>query len=99
MYAIMKVEGNVAMMEHLYVDRIDYCCIRQFKPFRVRIMNQFMITTIILCKVADASRVYGLEFEDILFSPPHQFFTGCFTLVEEQLLYSRRPVYSTQAGG
>lgn len=39
-YAMMKVEGNMALMEHLYVDRIDYCPFGNSRPFRIRIKNQ-----------------------------------------------------------
>ena len=36
-YAMMKVEGNMSLMEHLYVDRIDYCPFGNSRPFRIRI--------------------------------------------------------------
>lgn len=87
MYAIMKVEGNVAMMEHLYVDRIDYCSFGNSKPFRVRIMNQFNDNyDYFYVKTADASRIYGLEFEDILSPNRINFLMDGFTLVEEHII-------------
>jgi hypothetical protein len=87
MYAMMKVEGNVAMMEHLYVDRIDYCSFGNSKPFRIRIMNQFNDNyDYFYVKIADSSRVYGLEFEDILSPNRINFVLDGFTLVEEHII-------------
>jgi len=87
MYAMMKVEGNVAMMEHLYVDRIDYCVFGNSKPFRIRIMNQYNDNyDYFYVKIADASRVYGLEFEDILSPNRINYMLNGFTLVEEHII-------------
>lgn len=86
-YAILKAGGDESVMEHLYVDRIDYCVFGNSKPFRIRIVNSrndnqdyFYI------KKADASRVYGLELEHLL-SPNRMFFlTDGDTLVEEHVV-------------
>jgi hypothetical protein len=40
-YAQLKTGGDLSVMEHLYVERIDYCTFGNSKPFRVRIVNQF----------------------------------------------------------
>src|ERR1035437_1904079 len=67
MYAMMKFDGNESLMEHLLVDRVDYCPFGNSKPFRIRIVNQFNDNhDYYYVKIADASRVYGLELEDIL---------------------------------
>ncbi|MBC2604859.1 hypothetical protein [Pelagicoccus albus] len=86
-YAILRSGGDESVMEHLYVDRIDYCVFGNSKPFRIRIVNSrndnqdyFYI------KKADASRAYGLELEHLL-SPNRMFYlTDGDTLVEEHVV-------------
>jgi len=86
-YAMMKVEGNMTMMEHLYVDRIDFCPFGNSKPFRVRIKNQFNDNyDYYYVKLADASRVYGLEFEDLLSPNRITYLVDGDTLVEEHII-------------
>ncbi len=86
-YAMLKVEGDVSLMEHLYVDRIDYCPFGNSKPFRIRIKNHYNDNyDYYYVKLADASRVYGLELEDIL-SPNHiNYMLKDDTLVEEHII-------------
>ena len=38
-YALLKVHGDLSVMEHLYIDRIDYCTFGNSLPFRIRIVN------------------------------------------------------------
>ncbi|MCH6257782.1 hypothetical protein MLD52_14590 [Puniceicoccaceae bacterium K14] len=86
-YAILKAGGDNTVIEHLYVDRIDYCSFGNSKPFRIRIVNSrndnqdyFYI------KRADASRIYGLELEHLL-SPNRMFYLIYNdTLVEEHIV-------------
>ncbi len=86
-YAMMKVEGNMALMEHLYVDRVDYCPFGNCRPFRVRIKNQFNDNyDYYYVKLADASRVYGLEFEDLLSPNQINYLVDSDTLVEEHII-------------
>jgi hypothetical protein len=86
-YAMMKVEGNMSLMEHLYVDRIDYCPFGNSRPFRVRITNQYNDNhDYFYVKLADASRVYGLEFEDILSPNRINYMVDADTLVEEHII-------------
>ena len=86
-YAMMKVEGNMALMEHLYVDRVDYCPFGNSRPFRVRIKNQFNDNyDYYYVKLADASRVYGLEFEDLLSPNQINYLVDSDTLVEEHII-------------
>ncbi len=86
-YAILKAGGDESVMEHLYVDRIDYCVFGNSKPFRVRIVNSRNDNQdYFYVKKADASRVYGLELEHLL-SPNRMFFlTDGDTLVEEHVV-------------
>lgn len=86
-YAMMKVEGNITMMEHLYVDRIDYCPFGNSRPFRIRIKNQYNDNyDYFYVKIADASRVYGLEFEDILSPNRINYLVNMDTLIEEHII-------------
>lgn len=86
-YAMMKVEGNISFMEHLYVDRIDYCPFGNSKPFRIRIKNQYNDNyDYYYVKLADASRVYGLEFEDLLSPNRINYIVDSDTLVEEHII-------------
>ncbi|MGY8989682.1 MAG: hypothetical protein ACKVJA_05445, partial [Flavobacteriales bacterium] len=35
-YSLLKTDGDMSFMKHLYVDRIDYCHFGNSKPFRIR---------------------------------------------------------------
>ncbi len=87
MYNILHGDGTEDILEHLVVDEIDYCTFGNSKPFRVKIRNILNDNyTFIYVKKADASRVYGLELEDIL-SPNHiNFLVYKDTLIEEHVL-------------
>ena len=66
-YALLKTEGDVSVMEHLYVNRIDYCPFGNSKPFRIRITNKYNDNyDYFYVKKADSSRIYGFELEHIL---------------------------------
>ncbi|MDX5482277.1 MAG: hypothetical protein LPK07_11405, partial [Hymenobacteraceae bacterium] len=59
-YALLKTDGDMSVMEHLYVSRIDYCTFGNSNPFRVQIMNQLNDNyDYFYVKKADASRIYG----------------------------------------
>ena len=85
-YAILKTEGDFSFISHLDVARVDYCTFGNSNPFRIRIVNKFNDNyDHYYIKIADASRIYGLELEHIL-SPNHiTFFTDKDTLVEEHI--------------
>src|SRR5688572_1866273 len=86
LYAIHKTEGDFSFTSHLDVARVDYCTFGNSHPFRIRIVNKFNDNyDHYYIKIADASRIYGLELEHIL-SPNHiTFFTDKDTLVEEHI--------------
>jgi hypothetical protein len=85
-YSLLKTDGDISVMEHLYLDRIDYCTFGNSKPFRIRIVNQINDNyDYFYLKRADASRIYGLELEHIL-SPNHiNYLVFNETLVEEHI--------------
>jgi hypothetical protein len=86
-YADLRVEGDLSLMKHIYVDRIDYCTFGNSLPFRVRIVNAFNDNhEYFYIKKADASRVYGLELEHLLSPSRMHFFTCRDTLVEEHVM-------------
>ncbi len=87
LYAILKSDGDMSVIEHLYIDRIDLCLYGNTNPFRIRIVNRFNdIFDYFYIKVADASRVYGLELEHLLSPNPISYFTDNDTLIEEHIL-------------
>jgi len=65
---------------------VDYCSFGNSHPFRIRIVNKFNDNyDHYYIKIADASRVYGLELEHILSPNRITFFTHNNTLVEEHI--------------
>jgi hypothetical protein len=85
-YAVLKTEGDFSFISHLDVARIDYCTFGNSHPFRIRIVNKFNDNyDHYYIKIADASRVYGLELEHILSPNRITFFTSDNTLVEEHI--------------
>jgi hypothetical protein len=85
-YALLKSGGDRAALDHLYVDRVDYCSFGNTQPFRIRIVNSYNDNQdYFYIKRADASRIYGLELEHLL-SPNRMHFLTCGnTLVEEHV--------------
>ncbi|HFC01158.1 MAG TPA: hypothetical protein ENJ53_10170 [Phaeodactylibacter sp.] len=85
-YALLKTDGDTRVMEHLSVDRIDYCTFGNSKPFRVRIINRLNDNyDHFYVKKADASRVYGLELEYLLSPNSIQYLVDGATLIEEHI--------------
>lgn len=85
-YAILKTEGDMSYAKHLDVARIDYCAFGNSQPFRIRIVNKFNDNyDHYYIKIADASRIYGLELEHMLSPNRITFFTNHQTLVEEHI--------------
>jgi hypothetical protein len=85
-YALLKVDGDLSVMEHLYIDRVDFCSFGNSLPFRIRIVNGInQNPDYFYIKRADASRVYGLELEHLLSPNRLNFFTHAETLVEEHI--------------
>lgn len=85
-YTLLKTDGDTEVLDHLTVDRIDFCTFGNTKPFRVRIINllndnydHFYI------KKSDASRIYGLELEELLSPNSINYLTYKDSLVEEHI--------------
>lgn len=85
-YALLKAGGDLKVQQHLFIERIDYCTFGNTHPFRVRIVNRYNeVYDYFYVKVADASRIYGLELEDLLSPNILNFLTSKDTLIEEHI--------------
>lgn len=85
-YTILHSDGSDDSLEFLNIDAIDYCTFGNSKPFRVKVRNVLNDSfTYFYVKMADASRIYGLEMEHIL--SPHRinFLVYKDTLIEEHI--------------
>ena len=86
-YAVLKSGGDLSVMQHLYVDRIDLCVYGNTQPFRIRIVNRINDNfDYFYIKVADASRVYGLELEHLLSPNRISYMVHKDTLVEQHII-------------
>ncbi len=86
-YSKLHHDGKDFISKSLIVESIDFCTFGNSKPFRVKIKNILNQNyTYFYVKQADASRVYGLELEELL-SPNNINFIYCNdTLIEEHII-------------
>jgi hypothetical protein len=85
-YALLKVGGDLSVIEHLYIDRVDYCLYANTHPIRVRIVNKLNdLFDYFYIKQADASRVYGMELEHLLSPNKINYLTKGDTFIEEHI--------------
>jgi hypothetical protein len=85
-YAQLKVGGEVALIEHLYIERVDYCLYANTHPLRVRIVNRLNdLFDYFYVKKADASRIYGMELEHLLSPNKINYLVKGNTLIEEHI--------------
>jgi hypothetical protein len=85
-YALLRTDGNDEVIDHLSVARIDYCVFGNSRPFRVRIINRLNDNyDHFYVKRADASRLYGLELEDVLSPNRVIYLVDRDTLIEEHI--------------
>jgi hypothetical protein len=85
-YALLKAQGDMSVMHHLYIDRIDLCIYGNTQPFRIRVVNKINDNfDYFYIKNADASRVYGLEFEHLLSPNRINYLVHENTLIEEHI--------------
>ncbi len=94
-YAKLKASGNTRIVQHKIIDRIEYCTFGNTKPFRVRIINRLNdVYDYFYIKQADASRIYGLELEEILSPNQVNYIYDRKTLVEEHIVGIPGDVFS-----
>ena len=85
-YALLKTDGDISVMEHLQVSRVDYCTFGNTNPFRIQIKNLLNDNyDYFYVKRADASRIYGLELEHILSPSRINYLVDGDTLIEEHI--------------
>jgi len=85
-YVLMNASGDLEVVDNLQIAQIDYCTFGNSKPFRIRVINKYNDNyDYFYVKVADASRVYGLELEHILSPNRIGYLTDGDTLVEEHI--------------
>ena len=86
-YVQLRSEGQKSVLKNLYIDRVDLCTFGNTRPLRVRVVNQFNDNhDYFYIKKADASRVYGLELEELLSPNGINFLIWKDTLIEEHII-------------
>ena len=86
-YTLLHSDGDVDVLPFLKVDSIHFCTFGNSKPFRIRVRNILNDNyTNFYIKKADASRIYGLELEEILSPNRINFLLYKDTLIEEHIL-------------
>lgn len=85
-YALLRVVGDMSVMEHLVTDRVDVCTFGNTKPFRVRILNTLNENfDYFYVKDTDASRLYGLELEHLLSPSRIEYLCDGNTTINEHI--------------
>jgi hypothetical protein len=85
-YAMLKASGNLRIVQHKYIDRIDYCTFGNTHPFRIKIINRLNdVYDYFYVKRADASRIYGMEIEHLLSPNQLNFLVDRDTIIEEHI--------------
>jgi hypothetical protein len=84
---IFHSDGKANILPFLSVDAIDYCTFGNSKPFRIKIRNILNDnSTYFYVKIADASRIYGLELEHMLSPHNLNFLVYKNTLIEDHIV-------------
>ncbi len=84
-YSLLKT-NDLRTLDHLALERVDFCDFGNSRPFRIRIVNQFNDNyDHFYVKIADASRIYGLELEHILSPNRINYLVNGNTLIEEHI--------------
>ena len=86
-YSILHADGSDTILPFITVDSIAFCTFGNTKPFRVKVRNVLNDNYIFLyIKRCDASRIYGLELEQLLSPNRIQFLVHERTLIEEHIV-------------
>jgi hypothetical protein len=85
-YSILKASGSTQAEEHLHIERIDFCVFGNSKPFRIKIVNNYNeVHDYFYFKIADTSRIWGLELEHLLSPYRINYIVDNQTLIEEHI--------------
>jgi len=86
-YLLLKTAGNQMAVSHLRADRVDFCAFGNTQPFRIRIRNLYNDNyDYFYVKQCDASRVYGLELEELLSPSSINYLVHDKTLIEQHII-------------
>ena len=86
-YADLRGHGDLSIIQHLYVDRVDVCLYGNTLPYRVRIVNALNENfDYYYVKRTDANRIYGLELEHLLSPSRIQYFVRDDTIIEDHIV-------------
>ncbi|MGV6860713.1 MAG: hypothetical protein ACWA41_03025 [Putridiphycobacter sp.] len=84
-YEVLVFDGT--QIPYLRVGSIDFCTFGNSKPFRVKIVNELNDNhDFYYVKRADASRIYGLELEDIFSPDKINYLVNKDTLIEDHVV-------------
>lgn len=87
LYSILHADGSDTILPFITVDSIAFCTFGNTKPFRVKVRNILNDNYVFLyIKRCDASRVYGLQLEQLLSPNRIQFLVHEDTLIEEHIV-------------
>ena len=65
-YNLLYSDGSSSNLNDLEIDSVDFCTFGNSNPFRVKVKNKLNDNfTYYYIKIADSSRIYGLELEHI----------------------------------
>ncbi|CAN5163501.1 hypothetical protein BH23BAC1_BH23BAC1_42550 [soil metagenome] len=85
-YALLKFNGDASIVNHFTIERIDHFLSGETKPFRIKIVNQLNKDfDYFYLKIADASRIYGLELEELLSPYRVNYLVDKDSIVEEHI--------------
>ena len=87
LYSTLHADGSDTILPFLTVDSIAYCTFGNTKPFRIKVRNIINDNYLFLyVKRCDASRIYGLELEQLLSPNRINFLVHGNTLIEEHIV-------------
>lgn len=97
LYSILHADGSDVLLPFLNVDSIAFCTFGNTKPFRIKIRNIINDNYVFLyIKRCDASRVFGLELEQLLSPNRIHFLVWKDTLIEEHIVGVPGDVFITE---
>lgn len=84
-YQLLVADGDE--IPYLRIESIDFCSFGNSKPFRIKVINEVNDNhDYFYVKKADASRIYGLELEEIFSPDKVSYFVDKMTLVEDHII-------------
>lgn len=84
-YQMLVADGDE--IPYLRIESIDFCSFGNSKPFRIKVINEINDNhDYFYVKKADASRIYGLELEEIFSPDKVTYFVDQMTLVEDHIV-------------